>query len=127
MKKKILLFTVLFCVLTLFAEATKIKVKKENGGQNGYKNVEETHVGNTHKLKCSDPGRESCTWNQGNSIATTQQLLAIDTFIENQLSDGTYTGTGNLIGTNLWFYWLCSSATGELNYTVAENEPDYEL
>jgi hypothetical protein len=126
MKKNGLLLTLLLISFAFLAEA-KTKVTKKNGGKDGYKNIEETHTSTTHKLSCSDPGRESCTWNQGNGIATIEQLTSIDTFIEDQLSNGTYMGTGNLIGTDLWFYWLYSSATGELNYTVAEDEPDYEF
>lgn len=126
MKNIGLLFLVILVSLTLSSKA-KIKITKSNGGQNGYRDVVETHDGDDHTLKCKNPGRESCTWGQGFPIATLDELEAIDTFIENQLSNGSYSGTGNLSGTNLWFHWSFNESTGTLNYTVSQDAPDYEL
>ncbi|HCP93044.1 MAG TPA: hypothetical protein DIU05_03290, partial [Bacteroidetes bacterium] len=126
MKNIGLVFSVILMSFALISQA-KQKVTKSNGGQNGYRDITETHDGADHTLKCKNPGRESCTWGQGFSIATLDELEAIDTFVENQLSNGSYSGTGKLSGTNLWFFWLYNEANGTLNYTIAEDHPDYEL
>jgi hypothetical protein len=56
-----------------------------------------------------------------------QKKMIAQSYIENQLSEGNYTGTGNLSGTNLWFFWLYDVNTGILQYTVNEDEPDYNF
>lgn len=126
MKNIALLFFVILVSLSLSSEAT-IKITKSNGGQNGYRDITETHDGDDHTLKCKNPGRESCTWGQGFPTVTLDELESIDSYIENQLSNGLYSGTGNLSGTNLWFYWIYNESTGTLNYTVSRDAPDYKL
>jgi hypothetical protein len=116
-----------FFVFILSAAPPKIVVEKKNGGKNGYRDIKEKHSGNSHSLSCSNPGREQCTWNQGNPTANQQQLAAIDSYIENQLSDGYYSGTGNLFGTNLWFYWIFDPNTGVLRYSIDEDEPNFNI
>jgi hypothetical protein len=125
--KNLKIIATMVCILCALTLSAKIVVEKKNGGKNGYRDITETHSGNNHKLICCNPGHEQCTWNQGVPQANQQQLSAIDAFIENQLSEGNYTGTGNLSGTNLWFFWLYDVNTGILRYTVNEDEPDYNF
>jgi hypothetical protein len=102
----------------------KIVIKKENGGPKGYRNVKEVHSGGTHKLSCSEPGTEQCSWIEGFTIVTGSQLAAIDKFIEDKIGDNDYSGTGNLSGTNLWFCWGYDNATGTTTYSITEDAPD---
>lgn len=114
--------------LTLFAfnvqAKDKIVIKKKGGGPKGYKNIKEVHSGSTHKLNCSDPGYDECKWADGFTIITDPQRAAIDQFIEDKISDGDYSGTGNLAGTNLWFCWSYDAATATTTFSITEDAPD---
>jgi hypothetical protein len=112
--KNLKIIATMVCILCALTLSAKIVVKKKNSGKNGYRDITETHRGNNHSLICCNPGHEQCRWNQGVPQANQQQLSAINAFIENQLSEGNYTSTGNLSGTNLWFFWLYDVNTGIL-------------
>jgi hypothetical protein len=122
MKNQKKIGTLVFAIVFALGVNAKITITRTNGGANGYKTVSETHDGNNHTLNCFDPGNEACKFILSTTIANPQQIDAIEVAVDQAIDTGDYSGTGNLVGTNLWYCWTYSN--GIRRYTINENSPD---
>lgn len=100
-----------------YAEAKIIKITKSDGGQFGYRDVEEIHdfVKNEHFLSCKYPGNENCGW-------TTQppsrvSITDITSIVDDRIIGGQLSGTSSLDG--VIFRW---DATDVYNQVVEITE-----
>lgn len=87
MKKSILVLSL--CLLSLSALADGIRIKKRNGGRNGFKTVLETHVNSNHTLDCENKGNTACSFEIPPGLIDFSGILSS---IEAAIEAGTYSG-----------------------------------
>ncbi|MGB9762638.1 MAG: hypothetical protein ACPLW7_01270 [Minisyncoccia bacterium] len=116
--KFFLVVTFLATFLTNIALAEKIKIIKENGGENGYRYVEENHsdplIGEKkHTLICRDPGYQTCAWTHPPSV-----MRLID-YAEDQITKGILNGQYEKFFDNV-LHRVVWSATDIYNVDIEE-------
>jgi hypothetical protein len=113
MKKFVLILSIV--LLSNFAFADRIIIKERKGGENGYKNVNESHngglFGNTHRLSCWEPGNKQCIFQfppcpivSGEVLNGSRLVLEIIDFVNKEISNQRYLGHV-LRQDGIEFYW----------------------
>ncbi len=90
--------SVLLIAFLLYASAfaVHIKIKKSNGGKNGYNKVTEIHTKRGHTLVCTEPGYEKCAWEFPPKIKDEKNAQHIIEMIDEQIKNGFTGGTLNI-------------------------------
>jgi hypothetical protein len=108
----------IFGATNMFAQGAKalIEERETNGGEHGYKTVDEIHDSETnyHLLDCYDPGFSSCCW----EIVPGGRLLG---YAHHQIDIGIYSGNYSMVDANVK-YSVVWSAQDAYNVHIQETQ-----